>query len=386
MGDGASGVAAEAVQWLGGRGVGGVDRQGLGQAAGEPALQGGGDGAALAVEQGPFHGREVEPRREVGAQDRAFGLSCGGDPVPADVHDRRAADAGVGQEHVAALALERAAGGGRERQLDGQGDAAEVGEPVPAWQQQGHERGPGVGDGVAEGLGEGVAAAVAAGPGQALATGGQNDAAGVQGAVRGGDREAVVGIGAGDIGDAVIGAQLHAGVAHRAEQRLEHGRGLVRDGEQLAGRLALEAHVQIGEERDGLLNGEGAQHAGDDVGRRAEEVGRFDEVVRDVAAPAAGDQDLGTDARRAVDRDDACRLRGVTYGAAGGDRGHHARGADADDRDVAGGAVHAAKMISVIRRRRGGAAVLDSGPRLGVTGCLRGGARRGRCRRRPCRP
>ncbi|MEZ6192858.1 MAG: hypothetical protein R3C45_16420 [Phycisphaerales bacterium] len=63
---------------------------------------------------------------------------------------------------------------------------------------------------------------------------------------------------------------------------------------------------------------------------------RGDNIVRDVAASAAGDEYLRADLFRAIYNGHAAAFRG---GASGEDRRHQARRARADGEDVVGGAV-----------------------------------------------
>ena len=121
--------------------------------------------------------------------------------------------------------------------------------------------------------------------------------------------------------------------ADAGQQRVQHVARLVGVGKELAARLFVQRQAEIAEERDGLLDRERAQHAADDRPLAAPEVGLGDDGVRDVAAAAAADEDLGARLEGAVEQDDRPRRRG----AAREDRGREAGGAGADDRDVTGG-------------------------------------------------
>ena len=75
---------------------------------------------------------------------------------------------------------------------------------------------------------------------------------------------------------------------------------------------------------------EAAQDLADRHGRGAAEVAFVDGGVRDVAAAAAGDEDLGTQAPGSVERDNARGWRGATRP----DGSHEPSGAGADDANV----------------------------------------------------
>ena len=97
---------------------------------------------------------------------------------------------------------------------------------------------------------------------------------------------------------------------------------------ELARLLALELNAVRLEEAHRVFDGELAQDRADRA-RRAARVGLLvDRVVRDIAAPAACDEDLGADDARAVECDDA-RSR-----AASMDRGEQPRGTRTDDDEV----------------------------------------------------
>jgi hypothetical protein len=125
--------------------------------------------------------------------------------------------------------------------------------------------------------------------------------------------------------------ELNAGVRGGAEEGVEDGVGFVGGGEELAGVLALEGDAEVLEERDGLGDIEAAEDLADGVGRGAGVLLLVDLVVRDVAAAAAGDEDLGAEFFGAVEGNDAGVGR---CGAAGPDGGEEAGGAGADDGDV----------------------------------------------------
>ena len=91
--------------------------------------------------------------------------------------------------------------------------------------------------------------------------------------------------------------------------------------------LALESHAHRREPLDRLFDGERAQDFRDRVAI-AVETGGLDDVVRHVASPAAGDQDLRAESLRTVEGDDS---RAILRRK---DRGGQSRRAGADDGDV----------------------------------------------------
>ena len=128
------------------------------------------------------------------------------------------------------------------------------------------------------------------------------------------------------------GEQLGPGVVRGGQQRVEHGAGAVGGGEELAGVFGFELDAALGEEGDGVGDGEGFEDLLDRVAAAAAGVVfGSDHVVGDVAAAAAGDEDLGAEFFCAVEGDDP--------GAGGGglgreDGGEEAGGAGAYNCDV----------------------------------------------------
>jgi len=136
----------------------------------------------------------------------------------------------------------------------------------------------------------------------------------------------------GDAGDAVFGQQLGPRVVGGGQQGVEHGAGAVGGGEELAGVFDFQLDAALGEEVDRVADGEALENLFDRVAAAAGGVvNRPHDVMGDVAAPAAGDEDLGAELFSAVERDDARVRRG---GAGGEDCGEQPRGAGADDGDV----------------------------------------------------
>ncbi len=132
--------------------------------------------------------------------------------------------------------------------------------------------------------------------------------------------------------DTPAAADLGAGDARGVEQGLENGARLIRDWKELSRRFALEHHAEGLEKRDRRFDVERAEHLGDGVAVAVEVCGA-DLVVSDVAAAAAGDQDLRPDLLRAIEG------HGARAGAGREDRRHQPGRAGADDHDVVGAVV-----------------------------------------------
>ena len=96
-----------------------------------------------------------------------------------------------------------------------------------------------------------------------------------------------------DLEHTLAGQQPDPAPLDLVEQRLQHDLGPVRVREQLAVLFLVKRHADLAEERDRLVHAERAQHALDEVPRRAVEVALGDDAVGDVAARAAAHQDLG---------------------------------------------------------------------------------------------
>src|SRR5439155_7498817 len=134
-----------------------------------------------------------------------------------------------------------------------------------------------------------------------------------------------------DAENAAARNERRADASELAEQRLEHITRAVRVRKKLAARFLVQAHADLAEEGDRLVDGEGPKHAADDGRPSAPEVALGDGRVRDVAARPAAHEDLGARFPRAVEEHD--RRRAVE--AAGENGGRETGGAGADHRDVA---------------------------------------------------
>jgi hypothetical protein len=111
----------------------------------------------------------------------------------------------------------------------------------------------------------------------------------------------------------VRGEERDTGVGSGAEQRVEDGVGVVGGWEEFPGVFALEFDAALAEELDGLRHVEAAEDFLDGVAAAAGVGGFVDGVVGDVAAPAAGDEDFGTEFGGAVEGEDG--TRSLTLGA-----------------------------------------------------------------------
>ena len=120
-------------------------------------------------------------------------------------------------------------------------------------------------------------------------------------------------------------------------ERIENRACGIGDGKQFARVFPFEFHARVSEERYGVVSGEPPEHLADSRWRAAGEVGFVDLTVRDVAAAAAGDEDLGTKFFGSVDRHDRERPAEITGGAARPRGGEEAGGPGADDENVTGG-------------------------------------------------
>ena len=128
--------------------------------------------------------------------------------------------------------------------------------------------------------------------------------------------------------DAPRKAQVDARIARGLQERVQDRVRVVGRRKELARVLALEFDAVRLEKPHRVFDRELAQHRADCAGGAARVRLLVDSVVRDIAAPAARDEDLGADHARAVERDDA-RAR-----APGVDRREESRCASADDDEV----------------------------------------------------
>jgi hypothetical protein len=255
------------------------------------------DGQLLLARRGCLHaqnlveGRFLRPRQEVQLQSECFGARVAADR-PADVEHDGARQAEVGEQQRAARRRQRLAVllDHAHRHVR-HGDAAQLGDPR-ARDRHWHQRRAGRNDGVSQTRRESVAVAGGAAAGVGLPAGRKDHAAGVDGALRRDQSEAVRA--RLEVADGLFEGEDGLTAAEAAEQGVEHVERLVADGKDLAGFLDL------GGDSFGLEQVDGVLHAEDREGAVQEATGRavgFDDApviggVREVAARAAGHQDL----------------------------------------------------------------------------------------------
>jgi len=133
-----------------------------------------------------------------------------------------------------------------------------------------------------------------------------------------------------DARDAMIRHQRNADAREFAKERIQHVARAVRIRKELTVRFNVERNAEILEERNRVVGGEPPQDAPYDCARSAGEVGLGHDGVRDVAARAAADQDLGSGLPRALEDEDGER-RCVALGE---DRRGKAGGSAADDGNI----------------------------------------------------
>jgi len=161
-----------------------------------------------------------------------------------------------------------------------------------------------------EGLRERVAGSVASGLRDAAAAGCDDDAVG-------GDLSDAERLSSVDARHRRACRDDHTRLGSRSQQRVEDRARAIGHREQLAGFLALQIDAERPEEIDRGGHVERTEDLTDRIAVPVEVFGMHN-VVRDVASPAAGNQDLRADAFRAVERDDASALPRSE------DRGHQA--------------------------------------------------------------
>ncbi len=255
--------------------------------------------------------------------DGSAGLADGG-----DLEDGWAAESAVREEDCFAESRCFAAGVGFT--LDG--DAAEVGEErgIVGHPGEGDEAGAGFDDAEAELAGDAVSEGGGAELGEGKAAGGNDNAAGAEGALGGGDlpRADIGRMGAEDGFDPAVGVDADADIGAFG---FEHAKDLA--GALVAEELAVLAFVpgdavafdQL-EELGGGVAGEGGlwkvgAAVGDVVGGGGAEVG-------EIAAAAAGDEDLVSEAGLVFEDGDGAAVEAGDAGA------EQSRGASAEDDDI----------------------------------------------------
>ena len=193
---------------------------------------------------------------------------------------------------------------------------------------QRHERRGRGDDRVPEPAGDVEPGAVAAALGERLAPGRQDDGPRVDGSTGGLDAKATA-LGF-DGGHPRAGAQVHAGAIDLGEERLEHVTRALAVGEELPVFLGVQRHADPGEEGDRVADGEAAKDAPDNRAAAAGEVAFRDDLVGDVAARPAADENLGAWPDGAVEEHD----RRPRIEPSREDGGCEPRGAGADDDEV----------------------------------------------------
>src|SRR5215472_12374930 len=144
--------------------------------------------------------------------------------------------------------------------------------------------------------------AVASALRQRTAAGREDDSTGAEVALVGGDAEAALGFGAISVDGphAGDGCDRHAGVARRADERVEDVACAVRVGKQLAVLFLVKPHADIAEECDGLVDRQAPEHTSNDRPSTSPEIGVGHAGVRDVAPRSPADQDFRAELSRPV--------------------------------------------------------------------------------------
>ena len=133
-------------------------------------------------------------------------------------------------------------------------------------------------------------------------------------------------------GHSVIGVDRDTEARGFIQQCIEHRPRSVGIGKQFTVFFFVQADAQLFlEECRGALGWKRAQHIPDDARRAAPEIALGDFPVRDVAARAAADQNLGADATRAVQAAHTQMRRGP----GGEDRRRQASGPCTDHHEIA---------------------------------------------------
>src|SRR5688500_6520959 len=102
--------------------------------------------------------------------------------------------------------------------------------------------------------------------------------------------------------DTGSGTDPHVQRLRGMHQSLEDVTRPVADGKEFAGRLLLQRHTQFGEKLDRLRNGQPAEDPADDRAFTTPVIPFGDDLVRDVTAGTATDEDLGARFCRAVEQ------------------------------------------------------------------------------------
>jgi hypothetical protein len=123
---------------------------------------------------------------------------------------------------------------------------------------------------------------------------------------------------------------FHIDFLCRMQQRFEHGARAIGDGKKLARFLLFEMNAQLAKEADRLRHLETAQDFNQGVPRSAGERRGLNLVMRDIAAPATGNENLCAEFARTVEHDN----RAIGIGARGPNGGHQSGGTSANDGDL----------------------------------------------------
>ena len=97
-----------------------------------------------------------------------------------------------------------------------------------------------------------------------------------------------------NIGDSMTGTKDYPERPAASEERLQHGPRLVGHRKQFTGLLALEVHTERSKPPDRFLHRKGGEHIANQMAG-AEKIIRRHHIMGDIAAAAAGNQDLGAD-------------------------------------------------------------------------------------------
>ena len=98
----------------------------------------------------------------------------------------------------------------------------------------------------------------------------------------------------------------HLETAYFGKKRVKYGRGIIGDRKEFARLFTLEFDTEFAEEGHGSFCVESLNDFPYGVARRTGISALVHHIVRDIAAPAARDEDLGAQARRTVQQDETC--------------------------------------------------------------------------------
>ena len=286
----------------------------------------------------PFGSRGT--RGEVEAQGHLGAVAEEDGDVARQVQDRRAGEAGVGEEKIAGDSRGRAAGKVNADAGGGESDSGEFARPGFA-RDKGDKGGGGFDDCMAGLACEGVAGAGRAQVGVAFAAGREDD--GVCGDATAGGLDAAEGVvfdpeGAGGGGEAEADAQV-AGAADEGPLDVGGGVGDGKDVEPVGGGGG---DAEGMEESAEVVGTEGVECGQDETSVASEAGGELTggKRIGEVAPAAAGREEFYAGARELFEEDDAATEFG------GGDGGQEAGGSGADDGEVEHGFGHGKTLYS----------------------------------------